>query len=169
VEVRTPATRPSSTHHQRRDAALLEDLQRLDGQRQRPDRDRAGGHDVAGGPLEHRLGRGELAAQVAVGDDAGEAAAGVDDGGHPELLAAHLAEHVANTRVGRDPRHGVAGVHQGVRAHQALAERAARVQVREILSRKPRRTSSVIASASPRASAAVVLAVGARLSGRPSS
>ena len=37
----TPATRPSSIDDQRRDPALLEDLQRFDGEHQRPDGDRA--------------------------------------------------------------------------------------------------------------------------------
>ena len=55
-------------------------------------------------------------------------------------------------------------------AHQPLAELAARdAGSRSPPARKPFSTSSVIASASPSASAAVVLAVGTRFSGQASS
>ena len=61
-------------------------------------------------------------------------------------------------------------MHQALDAHQPLAELAARMQAaRSPPARKPFSTSSVIASASPIASAAVVLAVGTRFIGHASS
>ena len=51
----------------------------------------------------------------------------------PSFLRAHLGDDVAHRRVDRDPRQGLAGVHQRVRAHQALAQRAAGMQVGEVV------------------------------------
>ena len=65
------------------------------------------------------------AAQVAVGDQAGQRAVAIGHAGHAESLATHLVDHVAQRRLFVDARHAVAGVHQLLDAHQALAERPA--------------------------------------------
>ena len=136
----------------------------------RRDGDRPGGHDVARRAVRRSARARHLAAQVAVGDDAGQARRRRRRrvSCRASCRSSRRARRGAGVR--RDARHGVAAVHQRVRPHQPLAERAARVKVGEVLVAEAlRRTSSVIASASPRASAAVVLAVGARFSGQASS
>jgi hypothetical protein len=75
----------------------------------------------------------EQAAQVAVGDDAQELLAVVDDGGDAEALLRHLVDGVAHRGVGMHARELLAGVHQLVHAEEALAELAARVEPREVL------------------------------------
>ena len=99
-------------------------------------------HDVAGVSVE---GVGadalEQTAEVAVGDDTGEGVAGglggfwgwLEDGGHAEALAGHLVDDLGHGGVGGDAGKSVAGVHEVADAGEALAERAAGVDVGEVL------------------------------------
>ena len=64
------------------------------------------GHALGGGAVEQRVAVAlHLAAQVAVGDDAQQAAVGLGHRGQAEALARHLEEHVLHRRA-RAPRAG---------------------------------------------------------------
>ncbi len=67
--------------------------------------------------------------QVAVADEAEELVA-FYDGGHAESLARHLVDDFAHKGSGSDARNGIATMHQGCYASEALAELAAGMQSR---------------------------------------
>jgi hypothetical protein len=99
-----------------------------------------------------------------------QAARGVDHRGHAEALAAHFQQALFERGGDGHARQVVAAPHDVADMQQQLAaQRPARMRTREILAVKPRASSSATASASPMASTAVVLAVGARFSGQASS
>jgi len=103
-------------------------------------------HDVAGSAVE---GVGadalEQAAEIAVGDDAGEGEAGglsrflrglgggLEDGGHAEFFAGHLVDDFGHGGGGENVGEGVAGVHEVADAGETAAERAAGVEVGEVV------------------------------------
>jgi len=93
----------------------------------------AGMEGLAGGQGECRAAFAlEQAAEVAVGDDA-EQAAVLLDGGEAELFAAHLVDDVGHGGFRRDDGDGVASVHEVANEGEAFAEFAARVEVCEVL------------------------------------
>ena len=73
------------------------------------------------------------AAEVAVGDDAGEAAVGMSDGGHAEAFVAHFVDDVGHGGVGCDAGQRVAGVHEVFDAEEFAAEAAGGMQRGEIV------------------------------------
>ena len=80
-------------------------------------------HAVAGGHRE----RGATvffheAAEVAIGEDAGEFTVGGENGGHAEFLGGHFVERGRHGRLWRYMRHGVAGVHEVFDTEKFLAE-----------------------------------------------
>ena len=126
--------------------------------------------DVAGGQRQHVGGRDHQAAQVAVGEDARPAGRRRRRRRSCRGACRHLVDDVGHRgrRCGRSAR----------RRPECITF-STRISLRPSLppgwsdancsSRNPLRTSSVIASASPSASAAVVLAVGTRFIGHASS
>ena len=109
--------------------------------------------------------RVEAAAQIAVGEDSRDAPVGVDDGGHAHALAAHFDDRLR--RASRSMRHTgsrVAGAHDVGDTRQQPPAAALR---RDASARNPRpriraRRAAPAPARHPSASAAVVLAVGAR-------
>ena len=73
------------------------------------------------------------AAEVAVGDDAGEAAVGMEHGRHAEAFVAHFVEDVGHWRFQRNARERVAGVHQVLDAEKLFAEASGGMQRGEIV------------------------------------
>jgi len=95
--------------------------------------------------------------------------AGIDDGGHSEALASHFHEAVGERRVRAHSRHVSAHAHDVPDVQQSLRPRLpAGWERAKSSSVNPRAFSSATANASPTASAAVVLAVGARFNGQAS-
>ena len=92
------------------------------------------GHALGGGAVEQAVAVAlHLAAQVAVGDDAQEAAVGLGHRGQPQALARHLEEHVLHRGRGAHARDLVALVHEVLHAQELPAELAARVEHGEVV------------------------------------
>ena len=169
----TPATRAGVAvdDDDRRDLALLHDVQRFGGERGRrqssPGRASSRRRRSARGCRPPRSMCRRRSPSVMMPSSA---VVVVDDAGHAEALARHLVDHVAHPRVGAT-RSGTACRRASAPRRASAACRACRRDAgsRSPPARKPFSTSSVIASASPIASAAVVLAVGTRFSGQASS
>src|SRR5882672_4543256 len=68
------------------------------------------------------------AAEVAVGEDAGEFAVGGCDGGHAEFFGGHFVEGGGHGSFWRNARQGFAGVHEVFDAEEFLAEVAGGVK-----------------------------------------
>ena len=129
----TPSTRRSARDDDdRRDLPPLHEVQRLDGQHVAADGHGGARHHRGGALLEHTV-VGHVAPKVAVRDDARQAALGIDDAGHAEALPGHLVDDVRHRGVFADRGELLAGVHQLIEPHQALAELPARMEVREVL------------------------------------
>ena len=81
-----------------------------------------------------RIGPAALqqAAEIAIGDEAEEAALCIEHRGNTELLARHLVDHLAHRSGGRDGRQRVAGVHQIADEGKFFTKFAARVERSEI-------------------------------------
>src|SRR6185436_11190303 len=92
-----------------------------------------GRHELARGQGAEIASPLETAPQVAVGDDAHERAAPVDDAGDAEPLRRDLYERVAQRRRGRYERQGRVAVHEVLDPEQAPAERPRRMQEREVV------------------------------------
>ena len=75
----------------------------------------------------------QQAAQIAVGDRAGEDALIIDDRGDAEAFGRHLVDDVVHRRRQRNDRRLRAGVHQIADAKEALAELSAGMEECEIL------------------------------------
>ena len=73
------------------------------------------------------------AAEVTVGDDAGEFSIGGEHGGHAKFLGAHFVEDVGHFRFERDARESVGGVHQMLDAKELFAEAASGVERGEVV------------------------------------
>ena len=73
------------------------------------------------------------AAEVAVGDDAGEFSIGLKHGGHTEFLRAHFVKDVGHFCFQRDARKSVGGVHQVLDAEKFFAEAAGGVKRGEVV------------------------------------
>ena len=101
-----PTGRPASTTNERVIFERVEDLQRLACQLVGPDGFRRRRHDV----LDRRLQQidAHVAAQIAVGDDAGKLAVALDDGDAAETLGRHFDDRLRHQRAAFDQRHGVA-------------------------------------------------------------
>ena len=114
----------------------------------------------------------ERAAQVAVGEHAEQALVRASTTAvSPRPLRAHLDQALRQRRIGTHARQLVAARASRRRRAAAACGRARRPGCERAKSSavKPRASSSAMASASPIASVAVVLAVGARFSGQASS
>src|SRR5579884_1274074 len=119
---------------QRRDFALLHEAQRGGGELGGGDGDGLTGHVGFRRHLERlRAMAFEQAAEVAIRDDAEEAAVGVEHGGDAEALAAHFIEDVVEAGGGGDDGQFVAFVHQLGDRGEALAQAAAGMEGGEAL------------------------------------
>ena len=94
-------------------------------------------HRLAGGQRQDVGRTAHQAAQVSVGEDADEPAAGVGDGGHAEPLARHLVEDVRHRRRRLHDRRRGAAVHDVLDLHQPASELAGRMQRRELILAEP--------------------------------
>src|ERR1700688_2352434 len=95
---------------------------------------RVADHAVAGGHGER--GAAVLfheAAEVAVGEDAGEFAVGSGDGGHAEFLGGHFVECGGHGCFGGDAGQGFAGVHEVFDAEEFFAEAAGGMEGGEVV------------------------------------
>src|SRR6185437_6209170 len=95
------------------------------------------GHAVLRAPRDRGGAVGlELAADIAVGDQAGDrstgAAVGLDHGGDAEAFAGHFIDDFGEEGFGRDAGQGIAGMHELADRGEALAELAAGMQLGEI-------------------------------------
>ena len=84
------------------------DLQRFDGEHFAPNRPRLLLHHVTGGERQHVRGRDHQPAQVAIGEDPGEASAAIDDARHPEPLVGHDMKYVVHRCLDADDRRRIA-------------------------------------------------------------
>ena len=75
----------------------------------------------------------EQPAQVAVGDDADQAAGGVDDRGDAHHLARHLVDGLGHRRGRAHARDALAGPHEVADLQESPAEAAGRMQRGEVL------------------------------------
>ena len=129
-----------------------------------------GVHDIADQSAVNIDAGVDAAAQIAVGENAEQDIVAIDNGRHRQTFRAHFQQRALS---------GVSGKTFGIAAPLRMMSstfssslrpsRAARMRKRKILGVNPRASSSAIASASPMASAAAVLDVGARFSGQASS
>ncbi len=116
---------------QRGDLRGVDDLHRLAGELVRPHRLRRLGHHRRDVALEH-VGNAEVAPQVAVGDDADQRTAAIDDADAAEGLGGHLVDRLRHARAERHERNLGAGVHEIAHQLEHGAELAARVEAAEI-------------------------------------
>ncbi len=121
-------------HDQRRDLRGFLDFER--GRQQVVGRDRArlAGHDRRDGQRAE-IGP-QIAAQVAVGDDAGERAVRVHDDHRAEALAADLVDRLVHQRVDAHDRQPLVLVHDVAHELEPGAELAARMEDAEMLGRE---------------------------------
>ena len=94
------------------------------------DRLRVFGHDVVD-QRGHQI-RPHVAAQIAVGDDADDLPARINDADAAEAFRRHLDQRVGHLGPQRLQRHGIAGMHEVAGIFQHRAELAARMQHAEI-------------------------------------
>src|SRR6266478_2150775 len=110
-------------HNDGSDLALLHKVERLAGQDVRTNRLRIACHSGLGG---HFQGCAAMlfhqAAQIAIGEDACEAAIGLQNRGHAEAFAAHFVNDVWHRGVSRDSGKSIASVHLMLDAEKFLAE-----------------------------------------------
>jgi hypothetical protein len=105
------------------DLALLHQIEGFAGENVRADGLWVMRHSVAGCHVES--GAAMLfhqAAQITVGDDAGEAAVGMKHGGHAQALVTHFVNDGGHERFGRHMRQRAARVHFVLDAHELAAE-----------------------------------------------
>jgi len=170
VQVQDAGGRGRRWPHERGDLAVLHDLQGLDGQHRRCDGPRA-----CGSSRRRPCARAHRASCAMCRRDSlvvmmpSTRALDIDHARHAEALARDLVDHLAHRRVDPHARHAVAAVHQRVGAHEALAQLATGCSWRTAPPGTPSARAGFMARASPRASEAVVLAVGTRFIGQASS
>ena len=107
----------------------VQDLQRRGDQRVRRDGLRIARHHLLDAAVEDVAG--QMAAEVAVGDDADQIAVVVDDAEAAEALLADQEQRFLHRRAERRERQPVAGMHHVADMREVGAERAAGMEVAE--------------------------------------
>ena len=125
-----PTGRPLSTTMSAVIFDELSNCQRLAGQLIGPDGFRRRRHHVIDRRLQQIVTH--VAAQIAVGDDAGELAGVVGDGDAAEALGRHFDDRRRHWRAARDQRHRIARMHDVADEFECRAELAARMKDAEI-------------------------------------
>ncbi len=110
-------------NHHRGDFLLFHEIEGFTGEKLRADGLGSAHHTIAGGHRE--CGAAVFfheAAEIAIGEDTGEFSIGGEDGGHAQFLGGHFMKCGRHGRIGRNTRHGVAGMHEVLDTEKFLAE-----------------------------------------------
>ena len=129
-----PTGLSASVHDQRGNRFFVEDGHRRAGERVGRHRFRRTRHDFASGKRQQVAA--DVAAQVAVGDDAGQCSVGAGDGDAAEALGRDYGDGLGHRRRLVDHRHAIAAVHDFVDMGEVGAERAAGMKDVKIARRK---------------------------------